>query len=103
MTTTDGATFPAQIVCPFCWSGSPEVKLADDGETTPPKDGDFAFCFTCGEFAVFEAGSGRLWQRRPTHDEYQMIVDTPHFTAVRRAWVKATETVARRVSSNGAQ
>jgi hypothetical protein len=80
-------------ICPFCQGKLDCVaEVTKDGELTAivPKDGDLSFCFTCGEFNIFErAAPGRL--RKPTDDEYAEFATDPEAKAIRRAWLSVKE------------
>jgi hypothetical protein len=71
--------------CPFCNDGHDAIATPE-GDVPQPDDGDFSFCFTCGEWAVFDIGIvGTL--RKPTWEEYTNIAADPRKNRMRAAWL----------------
>lgn len=77
-----------RIACPHCGKAVDGIaSLREAGQQIPggPKDGDFAFCTACGQWACWEA----LALRVPTDDEYMDLFFDWDAVKVMLAWVAA--------------
>lgn len=71
-------------VCPFCETQHDLATCLYD-DALAPAAGDVSFCIDCGEYSMFDsAAPGSL--RKPTHEEYEMIVGEEKFSQIREKW-----------------
>ena len=91
-------TVNMSTICPHCSAEHDAATQDTDVEmtsATAPQDGDASFCFSCGEFAIFEdAAPGGL--RKLTKREARQIDGDRRLAQMQEHWRTITEW--RRVS-----
>lgn len=88
-------TFEQPTTCPFCGREN-EAASPPGKDPTPPGDGDFNMCFSCGEWSIFDSTQVG-GARKPVFAEYVIIATNPMCRKMRDAWV-ATMMVAATVT-----
>ena len=76
------------VECPFCGAEHSRATGVIGEDHLIPEDGDVAFCFDCGEWAIYEfiglGMYGRL--RKPNAAEYTDIGLDKDMQKLRRLW-----------------
>jgi len=86
MKTPFVTSFEQPTTCPWCGQNNEAISPPGD-DKSPPGDGDFNMCFSCGEWSIFDSKQPG-GTRKPVFEEYMHIATDPMSRRMRDAWVK---------------
>lgn len=77
--------YTGKTTCPHC-RATHDSDTSINGDDSKPRPGDFSFCASCGEWAVFASVAGGL--RLCNEAEAAMIEGSPDCAAIHQRWVE---------------